>query len=108
MDRVLNRGHKRPTVTLVVGMAGSGKTSIVTCLKTLHEQGGESVYTINLDPAVRDTPYNPNIDIRDTVDYDGIRKNTLLAQTEPYLLRATCLQHDLIKCWHCVNRGRMR
>ena len=75
MDRVLNRGHKRPTVTLVVGMAGSGKTSIVTCLKTLHEQGGESVYTINLDPAVRDTPYNPNIDIRDTVDYDGIRKN---------------------------------
>jgi GTPase SAR1 family protein len=74
MDRVLNRGHKRPTVTLVVGMAGSGKTSIVTCLKTLHEQGGESVYTINLDPAVRDTPYNPNIDIRDTVDYDGIRK----------------------------------
>ena len=37
-------------------------------------KGGESVYTINLDPAVRDTPYNPNIDIRDTVDYDRIRK----------------------------------
>lgn len=49
------------------GMAGSGKTSLMQRINShLHMQRSPS-YIINLDPAVTSTPYDPNIDIRDTV-----------------------------------------
>jgi molybdopterin-guanine dinucleotide biosynthesis protein len=49
------------------GMAGSGKTTLMQRINAhLHERGTAS-YLINLDPAVLDTPYEPNIDVRDTV-----------------------------------------
>ena len=50
-----------------VGMAGSGKTTLMQRLNAhLHAQKRPG-YVLNLDPAVTDTPYEPNIDIRDTV-----------------------------------------
>ena len=65
---------ERPRVTLVVGMAGSGKSSVTNCLKTRGESKGKRTYTINLDPAVKRTLYDSNIDIRDTIDYTGVRE----------------------------------
>lgn len=35
---------------------------------------GKEPYIINLDPAVLDLPFSPNIDIRDTVDYKEVMK----------------------------------
>ena len=32
----------------------------------------KNVYIVNLDPAVSELPYIPNIDIRDTVNYKGV------------------------------------
>ena len=78
-----------PICVLVVGMAGSGKTTLMAQLQqsTMIEQedNGEDegetaaeatsdpskmpAYCINLDPATLDVPYSPSIDIRDTVDY---------------------------------------
>jgi hypothetical protein len=49
------------------GMAGSGKTTLVQQINSymgIHKKVG---YLINLDPAVRSLPYDPHIDIRDTV-----------------------------------------
>lgn len=37
----------------------------------LHE-AEEPYYVLNLDPAVRDVPFEANIDIRDTVDYKQV------------------------------------
>ena len=55
------------TFSSCVGMAGSGKTTLMQRLNAhLHAQK-KSGYVLNLDPAVTDTPYEPNIDIRDTV-----------------------------------------
>lgn len=34
----------------------------------------EPPYVINLDPAVRTTPFDSNIDIRDSVDYKEVMK----------------------------------
>jgi hypothetical protein len=48
-------------------MAGSGKTTLVQQINSymgIHKKVG---YLINLDPAVRSLPYDPHIDIRDTV-----------------------------------------
>jgi len=66
--------RKRPTVLLVIGMAGTGKTSLMQRLSAhLHEKGTPP-YIVNLDPAVTYMPYGPNIDIRDTVDYKNVMK----------------------------------
>ncbi len=60
-------GHKTPTVLLVIGMAGSGKTSLIHRIQTHIEENDTEGYILNLDPAVLKVPYEPNVDIRDTV-----------------------------------------
>ena len=48
-------------------MAGSGKTTLMHQLAShLHSDDIPS-YVLNLDPAVLKLPYEPNVDIRDTV-----------------------------------------
>ncbi|GET86981.1 xpa-interacting protein, putative [Leishmania tarentolae] len=64
-----------PVVILVVGMAGTGKTTLVHRLQHYAHTSGLRSYFINLDPAVTHTPYNVNIDIRDSVRYGEVMKN---------------------------------
>ena len=66
----------RPTVVLVIGMAGAGKTSLMGRVEASlkRRQGGDSGYLINLDPAVLNLSYDPNVDIRDTVNYKNVMK----------------------------------
>jgi GTPase SAR1 family protein len=65
---------KLPIVCLIIGMAGSGKTTFLQRLNAHVHQHKIRAYTINLDPAVTHMPYHPNIDIRDTVDYKAVMK----------------------------------
>lgn len=64
---------KKPVCLLVLGMAGSGKTEFV---KRLSQTSRDHLnpYTINLDPACKETPYPCHIDIRDTVNYKEVMK----------------------------------
>ncbi|XP_077815956.1 GPN-loop GTPase 1 isoform X1 [Macaca mulatta] len=67
-------GPRHPVCLLVLGMAGSGKTTFVQRLTGhLHAQGTPP-YVINLDPAVHEVPFPANIDIRDTVKYKEVMK----------------------------------
>lgn len=60
---------------IVLGMAGSGKTTFVEKLSEyLHEEDNPP-YLINLDPACRDTPYPANVDIRDAINYKRVMKD---------------------------------
>ena len=52
------------TCDCIVGMAGSGKTSLMQRLNAHLHVTGEPCYVLNLDPAVKNLPYEPNIDIR--------------------------------------------
>ncbi len=61
-------------VIIVVGTAGSGKTTLVHRLSAELAMRGESTYLVNLDPAVMHLPYHANIDIRDTVNYKELMK----------------------------------
>jgi len=61
-----------PVVTLLIGMAGSGKTTLFHRLHYDSQEKGRRTYFINLDPAVLEVPIEPQIDIRDTIDYKGI------------------------------------
>lgn len=57
----------KPVVLLVIGMAGSGKTTLMGRLQTHLGEKDSHGYLINLDPAVMNLPYEPHVDIRDTV-----------------------------------------
>jgi GPN-loop GTPase len=54
--------------------SGSGKTTFMQRINAhLHAQQ-EPPYVINLDPAVRNVPFDSNIDIRDSVNYKEVMK----------------------------------
>ncbi len=110
-EKVAQRPKKCPVV-LVVGMAGSGKTTLVDAFSAWLEDededsqnegdtAGESVantasepnvgatsgasplpgdgcYVVNLDPAVTALPYEPNVDVRDTISYKNVMKEYAL------------------------------
>ncbi|KAF4795999.1 GPN-loop GTPase 1 [Turdus rufiventris] len=70
-----------PVCVLVLGMAGSGKTTFVQRLAAhLHGQRCPP-YVINLDPAVHSLPFPANIDIRDTVKYKEVMKQYVIIDT---------------------------
>jgi GTPase SAR1 family protein len=64
--------RKSPVVILVIGMAGSGKTTLMHRINLSMNEMGKKAYYVNLDPAVRTVPYAANIDIRDTVNYKEV------------------------------------
>lgn len=87
---VLPEKVARATSIIVIGMAGSGKSTFTSCLESYHgarkgkaKEGGDgedasqqeeekAPYFVNLDPAVSQLHYSPNVDIRDTIDYQRL------------------------------------
>lgn len=61
-----------PASLLVIGMAGSGKTTFMQRLNSHLHAKKNPPYVINLDPAVLKVPYGCNIDIRDSVNYNKV------------------------------------
>lgn len=53
--------NSRPICLIVLGMAGSGKTSFVKRLTQLGHLQNMKPYVVNLDPACAETPYHTNI-----------------------------------------------
>jgi len=66
---------KSPIVILMIGMAGSGKSTWMHRLVVRLQSQGKRIYTVNLDPAVKNVAYPVNIDIRDTVNYKEVMKH---------------------------------
>lgn len=76
MDASASSAKKKPITIITIGMAGAGKSTFVQRLNSyLHSQYPPSPpYLLNLDPAVTSVPYEANIDIRDTVNYQEVMK----------------------------------
>jgi len=53
--------HNGPVVMIIVGMAGSGKTTLTQRLTAELMQRKSPPYIVNLDPACNDPPYPVNI-----------------------------------------------
>jgi GTPase SAR1 family protein len=94
----LEKGQKTPICVIMVGMAGSGKTSLMSQMQqhaaAAQEANKEaarkdeakeqetsndevnipSTYCINLDPATHHLSYDASIDIRDTINYKEVMK----------------------------------
>ncbi|XP_058186469.1 GPN-loop GTPase QQT2-like [Rhododendron vialii] len=65
---------RKPVIIIVVGMAGSGKTTFLNRLVCHTQASNIRGYVMNLDPAVLTLPFGANIDIRDTVKYKEVMK----------------------------------
>uniref|UniRef100_A0A1B6CA99 GPN-loop GTPase n=1 Tax=Clastoptera arizonana TaxID=38151 RepID=A0A1B6CA99_9HEMI len=74
IESILPESLSQPICLIVLGMAGSGKTTLVQRLTAHLYSLNQAPYVINLDPACREVPYPANIDIRDTVDYKHVMK----------------------------------
>lgn len=59
---------------IVLGMAGSGKTTVVQRLTAYLREVKKKHFVINLDPAVKTLLYKPDLDIRDSVKYKDLMK----------------------------------
>ncbi|EPZ35114.1 ATP binding domain-containing protein [Rozella allomycis CSF55] len=68
----------KPVVMLCIGMAGSGKSTLMMRLNSHLNTIGGKPYVVNLDPAVTSLPFKPNIDIRDTINYKQVMKDYTL------------------------------
>ncbi|KAF8007005.1 hypothetical protein BT93_K1108 [Corymbia citriodora subsp. variegata] len=65
---------RKPVIIIVIGMAGSGKTTFLHRLVCHTQASNIRGYVINLDPAIMTLPFGANIDIRDTVKYKEVMK----------------------------------
>lgn len=65
---------KKPTVILNIGMAGSGKSTLMHQMCRQMVLRGKRIYSINLDPAVMKVEYPCAVDIRDNIKYKDVMK----------------------------------
>ena len=79
----------KPTALVMIGMAGSGKSSLLARINSYFSMKKKKRYTINLDPAIiGDLAFKANVDIRDTVHYSQVMKSYKLGPNGAIL---TCL-----------------
>lgn len=57
---------------LVVGPAGSGKSTLCNTIQETAELSGRTIKVCNLDPAAEVFKYKCDIDIRDLVSLDDV------------------------------------
>ena len=74
-EKLTLENRKLTTNLIILGMAGSGKTTFVKKLEEFLVEKDKETYIINMDPAVHDTLYEPNLDIRDTIKYKEVMHN---------------------------------
>ncbi|KAI8851465.1 GPN-loop GTPase [Chytridium lagenaria] len=60
------------TCQLVMGPAGSGKSTFCSTIMTHCQTIGRSVHLFNLDPAAEHFTYQPSIDIKDLITLDDV------------------------------------
>lgn len=70
----MSETKKKPIAIITIGMAGAGKSTFVQRINSYLHSTSKPPYILNLDPAVTNTPFEPNIDIRDTVNYQEVMK----------------------------------
>jgi GTPase SAR1 family protein len=75
-------------VAFVAGTAGSGKSLLTGALKNWYVSRGEDAIAVNLDPGVVELPYDPDVDIRDSVQLQDVMQEYGLGPNGALILAA--------------------
>ncbi|MDG6988131.1 MAG: ATP/GTP-binding protein [Nitrososphaerota archaeon] len=75
-------------VTFITGTAGSGKSLLTGALKNWYVNRGEDAITVNLDPGVVALPYEPDVDVRDRIQLQGVMEEYGLGPNGALILAA--------------------
>src|SRR5487761_1559678 len=90
----------------LVGTAGSGKSSLCSVLHPWFEEKNATVASVNLDPGVQELPYEPDIDIRDTLDISTVMKNYQLGPNGALIMAADLIatrMNDIQEALDTIN-----
>ena len=75
-------------VAFVTGTAGSGKSLLTSALKDWYVNRGEDAIAVNLDPGVVDLPYEPDVDVRESVQLQEVMEEYGLGPNGALILAA--------------------
>lgn len=75
-------------IAFVTGTAGSGKSFLTNALKSWYVGRGEDAIAVNLDPGVVSLPYEPDVDVRQMIDLQGIMEEYSLGPNGALILAA--------------------
>ncbi len=75
-------------VIFVTGTAGSGKSLLTNALKSWYVEKGEDAIAVNLDPGVVTLPYEPDVDVRQSIDLQSIMEDYDLGPNGALILAA--------------------
>jgi len=85
----------QPVSILVLGLAGVGKTLFAKAFSELLDSYGEATCLVNLDPAVVEVPYDPDVDIRDYVSYESVIREYQLGPNGALILSCDLISEHL-------------
>jgi GPN-loop GTPase len=57
---------------LLAGTAGAGKSQLTSSILAWYRDRAVSAISVNLDPGVQSLPYEPDVDIRETIDIGSV------------------------------------
>lgn len=63
---------------IIIGPAGSGKSTLCRILQDHYQTKGRSVHIGNFDPAAEDLLYEPSLDVRDLISLDDVMESKQL------------------------------
>jgi hypothetical protein len=85
------------TNLIIVGPAGSGKSTLTKALGDWLEREGYAVIYLNLDPGAESLPYRPSYDVRDLVTVEHLMKEEGLGPNGALIRAAEITEANLPK-----------
>jgi len=85
------------TNLIIVGPAGSGKSTLTKALGDWLEREGYAVSYLNLDPGAESLPYRPSYDVRDLVTVEHLMKEEGLGPNGALIRAAEITEANLPK-----------
>lgn len=96
MIRAVSRGVMRMAQTVfIVGMAGSGKSTLTASYLEWLRDADQDVIAANLDPGATALPYNPDIDARNYVDIQKLMLDYKLGPNGALIMASDLLADHL-------------
>jgi hypothetical protein len=81
-------------VVFIIGTAGSGKSLLTASFANWLKMEKQDVVTVNLDPGVLTLPYNPDLDIRNTVSINRLMEEYRLGPNGALIMAADLIAEE--------------